>query len=382
MTASRPRPEAMTRRAFGAVTLGTLVASGRLARAEASAGRRRLLYVATPGIRDYLEYGGHGVLVYDIDDGHKLLRRIPAGGKDGSGKPMNVKGIAASAKTRRLYVSTIKSLECFDLETDRLLWEKTYEGGCDRMSIAPDGSHLYVPSFEGPFWNVVSGTDGAILATIRPDSGAHNTVYGPLGRFVYLAGLKSPLLTVADPTTHKPVRTVGPFGGAVRPFTISGSERRVYACVNGLLGFEIGDVTTGKLFQRVEVPGFKIGPVKRHGCPSHGIGLTPDGQSLWVCDSFNKRLHIYDLAREGGPKLMHSLEVRDEPGWVTFAIDGRLAYPSSGEVIDVASLKTIATLADETGKPVQSEKLLEIDFEGAAPVEAGDQFGRGRPVRV
>ena len=39
---------------------------------------RRLLYVASPGIRNYVEWGGKGVLVYDIDDGHRLLRRIPS----------------------------------------------------------------------------------------------------------------------------------------------------------------------------------------------------------------------------------------------------------------------------------------------------------------
>ena len=43
----------------------------------------RFLYVATPGIRDYLEYGGHGVLVYDIDHGHRLVRRIASAGVDG-----------------------------------------------------------------------------------------------------------------------------------------------------------------------------------------------------------------------------------------------------------------------------------------------------------
>ena len=35
------------------------------------------LYVATPGIRDYLGYGGHGLLVFDIDDQHRFVRRIP-----------------------------------------------------------------------------------------------------------------------------------------------------------------------------------------------------------------------------------------------------------------------------------------------------------------
>src|SRR3990170_2892013 len=66
-----------------------------------SAQVKRLLYVAVPGIRNYLEYGGHGVLVYDIDGGHKLLRRIPAAGLDLTGKPSNVKGVCASAATGR-----------------------------------------------------------------------------------------------------------------------------------------------------------------------------------------------------------------------------------------------------------------------------------------
>jgi DNA-binding beta-propeller fold protein YncE len=373
---------AINRRAFHRRALAT-GAAGLVALRSSTDGRpvvaaRNLIYVAVPGIRDYLEYGGHGVLVFDVEAGHKFLRRIPAGGKDAAGKPMNVKGIAASAKTKRLYVSTIRTLECFDLTTDKLLWEKTYDGGCDRMSIAPDGSHLYVPSFEGPFWNVVSGEDGAVIGKIVPDSGAHNTVYGPLGKFVYLAGLKSPLLTLADPKTHKAARTVGPFGGAIRPFTVDGGEKRVYACVNGLLGFEVGDLTTGKLVKRVEVQGFKSGPVKRHGCPSHGIGLTPDGRQIWLCDSFNHRLHVFAIDGDD-VKPVATIEVRDEPGWVTFSIDGKRAYPSTGEVIDVATRKTITTLADEAGKPVQSEKLLEIVFDGDTPTRAGDQFGRGLP---
>ncbi|MFO1020038.1 MAG: hypothetical protein U0903_05005 [Planctomycetales bacterium] len=36
-----------------------------------------MLYVAVPGIRNYLEFGGHGIVVFDIDNGHKFVRRIP-----------------------------------------------------------------------------------------------------------------------------------------------------------------------------------------------------------------------------------------------------------------------------------------------------------------
>src|SRR6186713_2664750 len=95
----------------------------------------RLLYVACPGVRDYLEHGGHGVLVFDIDHDFKFVRRIPSAGLAANGAPMNVKGICASPALGRLYVSTLKTLLCFDLLTDKLLWEKPYKGGCDRMAI-------------------------------------------------------------------------------------------------------------------------------------------------------------------------------------------------------------------------------------------------------
>ena len=72
-----------------------------------------------------------------------------------------------------------------------------------------------------------------------------------------------------------------------------------------------------------------------------------------------------------------SIELREEPGWVTFSIDGSYAYPSTGEVIDVATREIIATLTDEHDVAVHSEKLLEIDFEGKQPVLAGCQFGLG-----
>ena len=143
-----------------------------------AASHERRLYVAVPGIRNYLDYGGHGLLVYDIDHGHRLIKRIPTAGLDAKGVPNNVKGICASALTKRVYISTIQQLMCLDLVSEKLLWERQYEGGCDRMSITPDGRLIYVPSFEGAFWNVVRGEDGEIVAKLVTNSASHNTIIG------------------------------------------------------------------------------------------------------------------------------------------------------------------------------------------------------------
>jgi DNA-binding beta-propeller fold protein YncE len=351
-----------------------LLAPSAAALAAEPDGRR--LYVAVPGIRNYLEYGGHGLLVYDIDNGHRLLRRIPTAGLDPKGIPLNVKGVCVSTNTHRIYISTIKQLMCLDLLSDKLLWERAYEGGCDRMAIAPDGRIIYLPSLEGPFWNVVDGHTGDGIARVVPDSGSHNTVFGPDGKEVYLAGLRSPLLTVADARAHKAVRTVGPFGASIRPFTVNGRQTLCFVNVNDLLGFEIGDLQSGKFLHRVEVEGFEIGPTKRHGCPSHGIGLTPDEKEVWLTDAANNRMHVFD-ATVMPPSQVADVKLKDQPGWITFSIRGDFAYPSTGDVVDTRSRRIVAELKDENGRAVQSEKLVEIDFENGRPVRAGDQFGIG-----
>lgn len=344
--------------------------------ASAAARERRLLYVVTPGIRNYVSYGGVGVLVYDIGDGYKFVKRIPTWNVPDGQQPENVKGVAANGRTGKLYVSTMKRLGCFDLVTEKLVWETQPEGGCDRMALSPNGSILYVPSFEGPHWNVVNAATGEPVAKVVTDSGAHNTVYSLDGRRAYLAGLRSPLLAIADATTHKIVGSVGPFANSIRPFTVNAAQTLCYVNVNDLLGFEIGDIKTGKKLHRVEVQGYAKGPVDRHGCPSHGIGLTPDGREVWLSDGHNKAMHIFDNTVMP-PKQTTTLPLRDQPGWVTFSIDGRHAYPSTGEVFDTRSKKLVTSLQDETNRQVGSEKLVEVVFNGDKPVRASDQFGIG-----
>jgi DNA-binding beta-propeller fold protein YncE len=245
------------------------------------------------------------------------------------------------------------------------------------MSMSPDGKVIYLPSLENKAWYIVDAETGNEIQRLVLNSKSHNTIVGLDGKRAYLAGLGSPFLTVASTTNQTVETTIGPFGNFVRPFTINGAQTRVFANVNGLLGFEIGDLANGKVIGRIEVKGFPMGKPKRHGCPSHGIALTPDEREIWLCDSFNSRIHIFD-ATISPPKQGPSIALRDEPGWVTFSLDGAFAYPSTGEVIDARSRKMVATLSDEEGRPVHSEKMMEIDFTGGKPIQTGDQFGLGR----
>src|SRR6185312_16190243 len=143
-----------------------------------------------------------------------------------------------------------------DLGTGKIIWEKTYEGGCDRMAVSPDGKLMYLPSFEHDTWNVVDCKTGEVIKKITGFKRSHNTVYGLSGQYVYLDDLGSRWFTVADPKTHNIAHKLLPFGNFIRPFTINGRETRVYASIDSLLGFEVGDLQSGKKLARIAVEGW------------------------------------------------------------------------------------------------------------------------------
>ena len=75
----------MSQRGFGffgrriAALAGLLLVAASVGGAEpAVSGERHYLYVAEPGVRDYVEWGGAGILVFDMDNGtaDQRVRRI------------------------------------------------------------------------------------------------------------------------------------------------------------------------------------------------------------------------------------------------------------------------------------------------------------------
>ena len=106
--------------------------------------------------------------------------------------------------------------------------------------------------------------------------------------------------------------------------------------------------------------------MKRHGCPSHGIGLTPDEREIWLTDGANSRLHVFDNT-VAPPRQVASLVVRDQPGWITFSMNGRHAYPSTGEIIDIA---TVAC-----GDADRRDRARRAEREGR-----GDRVSGDRPI--
>jgi hypothetical protein len=111
------------------------------------------------------------VLVFDIDNGHRFVKRIPLAGYgvDAAGKPLNVKGVCANAGTGRLYVSTLQNLICVDLVSEKVLWQKSFDRGA---VTGVDHEYAAARRFAVVGYERASGDhlDTIILGTVEMDA--------------------------------------------------------------------------------------------------------------------------------------------------------------------------------------------------------------------
>jgi len=355
---------------------------------------RRLVYVAVPGGsaggQFSSEMNGVGIVVLDVERNFEFVKRIPTWNVPASVSPEEVSGVAASTATNMMYVATRGRLAAFDLGTEQKAWENTYDGHCcERPEVTPDGKTLVVGSDLRDYWFIIDAQSGTLKGKIDAPKSmfAHNMALSADGKTVFMAP-NGVTMTVGDVPTMKAIKTIT-FSDHVRPFVINHDATRVYANLNNLLGFEIADVQSGKVIKRIEAPADMWKPqwgdlTKRffgHGCPSHGIAMTPDESEIWVVDNINYGILVYDNTGEW-PVLKMTFPTTASADWITMGLDGKYALLSSADVVDVKTKKIVAQMKDEYGKPMHSEKYLEMAFSNGKLTRTVSQFGEGIPSAV
>jgi DNA-binding beta-propeller fold protein YncE len=321
------------------------------------------LFVLLPGADDADRDRSVRILVFDVAREHRFVRRIqlwPARGDQGE----VVRGAAADARRGRLYISTSRRLAAIDLKTDKVVWEKSYEDHCcDRLAVSPDGATIYAPAIGRAKWFVVDAATGNLRTTVTVTGWPRDTMFSRDGTRVFLGAWESTTLAVADAAAHEIVKSVGPFSAYLCPFTVNAKGTLVFANIDGLVGFEVGDLQTGLILDSVAVEEYDKAAAAKYECPSHGIAFTPDERELWVADGVSNRLHVFD-ATEYPPAARAAIELTAQPRWIGFSTDGRFVYPSTGDVISASTRRIVGALRDAAGEKVTSEIFAAIDPAG------------------
>jgi DNA-binding beta-propeller fold protein YncE len=262
------------------------------------------------------------------------------------------------------------------LETEKVVWDQTYPAGCDRSSITIDGRTIFAPT---GWWYagqdsgllMIDAQNGKLLKRITVGPQAHNSIVSLDGKFVYLG--TETKLTQFDASSGEVIRKVEPVGErGVFPFTINSRNDIAYVCLGNHVGFDVVDLTAGRVLHRV-LAGDEPIPHR-----THGAGLTPDEQELWISDQEGQKLFIFDATQMPPTPTGHVDLSTGGHGWICFSMDGQFAWTHTPDVFDVETKQLVATLRDEQGKPVSSSKFIEVHFQEGKVVAMGNEFGLGR----
>src|SRR6266576_2321983 len=335
--------------------------------------------------------------VYDLDTaGFPLVK------SKGIPTSTGTRGTVACAGNGTLYVSFggdggssgNGGLFAYDLVSDTVVWTQHYSHGIDSHAITPDCAVIYMPDGElanSTTWHVVDAKTGSEIATIAGSraSNPHNTIV--FNGHVYLGGRQSTLFQAANVSNNTVYFTSANTANTIRPFTINAEETAAYITETNFLGFEQIDLTTGAVRFKVPVAGFSSNcSTNCPSTPSHGISMSPDERWLYVMDSINGYVHVFDISggvsvqpvQKFDVKLNHGLLNTESPcaydclgdGWLHHSLDGRYVFVGdSGDVIDTGIQSGYGSPPAVVGflpQMANSRKEIEIDFQNGKVIDA------------
>ena len=286
-------------------------------------------------------------------------------------------GINFSPDGTRVYVSNESEsvLDVVDRASGRVINKIELSARPNNITITKDGRRVLVGIRTLPGAVDVIDTDSlSRVKTIPVNRSVHNIYVTPDGKYAVVGSIESKSVAVIDLATDQVAWEVQ-FDRGVRPMAFEtnsdGATRRIFVQLSGFHGFAVVDFTKRAEVARIALPnepsGFGI-VEERTGTPSHGIGVAPDGKSLWVNSTFANAVFEYslpDLKLIGysALPLVHSFGREPTgavPEWITFTPDSRTVYVSNSaarsvSAIDTKTLKSISVIpAGEVPKRINT----------------------------
>lgn len=213
-------------------------------------------------------------------------------------------GINFSPDGTRVYVSNEadSTLDVVDRKSGKLIKRVPLSGHPNNIAVTKDGGRVVVAIAEQAGALDFIDTISLTRAKSIPVNGRQHNVYvTPDGKYSVSGSTRSNVISVVDLQTEQPAWELKLDAG-IRPMTFEvapdGSTRRVFAQLSNLNGFAVVDFASRKEVEKIKLPDEPTGfgaQEQRLGSPSHGIGVAPDGGTLWVTSLSANAVFVYSL---------------------------------------------------------------------------------------
>jgi YVTN family beta-propeller protein len=275
-------------------------------------------------------------------------------------------GVGFATDGSRVYVSneSTNTLDVFDRKSGALIKKIELTARPNNIAVSKDGARIFVAIRRDP--GAVDVIDAATLTRLKsiPVHGPlHNLYVSPDGKYLIAGSIPKKLMTVIDLSTDS-IAWEHQFDKGVRPMAIEanpdGSTKRIFVQLSDTDGFAVVDFAKREDVARITLPDLHTGVELTAGeaaGPSHGIGVSPDGKTLWVTSIPQNAAFAYSLPdlRLIGHVALPELNLPGRspgsavPNWVTFAPDSRTVYISNAGLrsvtaVDAQAMKVSAVI--------------------------------------
>jgi YVTN family beta-propeller protein len=270
--------------------------------------------------------------------------------------PEAMHGIAFAPDGSRIYVSNEhdRTLDVFNREDGKLIKQVKLSDRPNNIAVSKDGRIAVGIARGSGALDIVDPKTLELRATIPVNGRLHNVYVTRDSKYVVAGSIPNKVMTVID-LDKEQVAWELQLDKGVRPMAIEsnpdGSPKRIFAQLSDLNGFAVVDFAARKEVARIMLPKttatFETDP-GRDTSPSHGIGVSPDGKTLWVTSIPNNSVFVYSLAdlKQLGEvalpvvKIPGREQISSVPNWVTFTPDGKTIYISNAGMRSVTAIDT------------------------------------------
>jgi YVTN family beta-propeller protein len=262
-------------------------------------------------------------------------------------------GVTSAPDGSRIYISneSLHTLDVVDALSLTVTRRIPLSGRPNNVAIGKDGRRVYVGIAQPPgALDVIDTPSLTNLRSVPVKGPVHNVYVTPDGKYAVSGSIPQRTISVVDTKTDELAWSLELSAG-IRPMAFDtnadGSTRHIYVQLSNFHGFAVVDFAARKEIRRITHPpieGEQPHADGLQGAPAHGLGIPPDGKTLWSTSKVFGHAYVYSL-----PELrpLGSVFVGQHPEWVTFTPDSRRVYvAAAGDnavfVIDVKTLKEVA----------------------------------------
>lgn len=264
-------------------------------------------------------------------------------------------GVTSAPDGSRLYLTdeSLHTVDVVDALTLKIVKRIPLSGRPNNISITPDGRKVYAGIAVAPgALDIIDTTTLTNVKSVAVKGAIHNVYVTPDGKYAVAGSIPERTISVVDTTTDELAWTI-PLSAGIRPMAFEknpdGSTKRIFVQLSDFHGFVAVDFATRKEVARIEhpaIPGVEPHRDGLQGAPAHGLGVSPDGRTLWSTSKVYGYAYVHALP---GLEEIGRVFVGQHPEWLTFTPDGKFVYvAAAGDntvfVVDTKTMKEVARI--------------------------------------